>query len=143
MTATTDKIFGVFMGVYYTPPGGQPTPSAIWPSGGTYSTTDDMFVWVVPAWVPGMRFQIQADGTVAQALLGSQFNLSNFAAGSTQVGLSNCTAAFAGVAGASQGQLVLEEFYPGVSSAIGDAYTDLIVGVSYPQIVGGFQTSIG
>jgi hypothetical protein len=143
VTATTDKIFGVFMGVYYTPPGGQPTPSAIWPSGGTYSTTDDMFVWVVPAWVPGMRFQIQADGTVAQALLGSQFNLSNFAAGSTLVGLSNCTAAFAGVAGASQGQLVLEEFYPGVNSAIGDAYTDLIVGVSYPQIVGGFQTSIG
>ena len=143
VTASTDKIFGIFAGVYYTPTGSNPTPSTIWPSGATYSTTDDMFVYVVPAWVPGMRFQIQADGAVAQALLGSQFNLSNFTAGSTLIGYSQATAAAAGVVASSQGQLVLEEFYPGPSSAIGDAFTDLIVGVAYPQIVGGFQTSIG
>lgn len=144
VTASTDKIFGIFMGItILTPVGGQPTPQSSWTSGQVYDTTQDMWVQVCPAWVPGMRFQIQADGAVAQALLGSQFILSNFTAGSTQTGLSQCTAAAAGVVASSQGQVVLEEFYPGVNSAVGDAFTDLIVGIAYPQIVGGFQTSIG
>jgi hypothetical protein len=102
-----------------------------------------MFVYVWPAWNPNTRWQIQADGTVAQPLLGSGFNLSNFSAGSTFTGLGQCTAAYAGVAGASQAQLALQEFAPAVNDAIGDAYTDLIVGIAYPQIISGYQTSIG
>lgn len=144
VTATTDKIFGIFMGVYYTPTGGRPGNSPFWPANGTYTTgLDDMFCYVIPAWIPGQRFAIQADGTVAQALLGSGFNISNFGNGSTVTGLSACTVAFAGVAAASQAQLALVEFAPGANNAIGDAFTDLIVSVAYPQIVSGFQTSIG
>lgn len=150
VTATTDKIYGVFMGCFYTPTGGDPRPSPFWPASATFATASGtnnalevMYAQIIPAWVPGTRFRIQADGTVAQLLLGSQFNLSNFTTGNTITGLSSCTAAYAGVAASSQGQLVLEEFYPGINSEVGDAYTDLIVSIAYPQIVGGYQTSIG
>jgi hypothetical protein len=144
VTATTDKIFGIFAGVEYTPTGQRPVVSPFWPASSTYvAGQGDMFAYVWPAWIPGQRFSIQADGTVAQALLGSGFNFSNFGNGSTTTGLSTCTAAAAGVAAASQAQMALVEFLPGVSDAIGDAFTDLIVSIAYPQIVSGFQTSIG
>lgn len=142
-TATTDKIFGVFAGVEYTPTGGRPTVSPFWASGTTYDSSLDMFVYVWPTWTPGARFVVQADGTVAQALLGSGFNGSNFSAGSTSTGLSAATVAAAGVAAASQAQWALVEFFPGSNNAIGDAFTDLIVSCAYPQVVSGFQTSIG
>ena len=143
ITATTDKIFGVFSGVEYTPTGGRPIVSPFWPANGTWDSTYDMFAYVWPAWTAGSRWQIQADGSVAQALLGSQFNVSNFAAGSTVTGSSQCTAAAAGVAGASQGQLFLMEFANNVGDAVGDAFTDLIVGIANPQVGYGPQTSIG
>lgn len=142
-TATTDKIYGVFAGVEYTPTGGRPTVSPFWASGTTYDTKLDMFAYVWPAWNPNTRFLIQADGSVAQALLGSGFNISNFSSGSTSTGLGACTAAAAGVGAGSQAQLALQEFFPGDNNAIGDAFTDLIVGVAYPQIISGFQVSIG
>jgi hypothetical protein len=42
-----------------------------------------------------------------------------------------------------QAQMALFEFAPLSNNAIGDAFTDLIVGIAYPQVVSGFQTSIG
>lgn len=143
VTATTDKLFGIFAGVEYTPTGGRPTVSPFWASGTTYDSTLDMFVYIWPMWIPGTRFQVQADGTVAQALLGSGFNISNFASGSTSTGLSACSVAFAGVANGSQAQLAFVEFATGVNDAIGDAFTDLICTVAYPQVGFGPQNSIG
>lgn len=142
-TATTDKIFGIFDGVEYTPSGGRPVVSRYWPSGTTYDSNQMMNVYVWPAWIPSMRFQVQADGTVAQALLGSGFNLANFSSGSTFTGQSQCNVLHAGVGAGSQAQLALVEFGTGLNSLVGDAFTDLIVSVAYPQIVSGFQTSIG
>lgn len=143
VTATTDQIFGVFAGVEYTPTGGRPTVSPFWPSGAVYDSTADMFAYIWPAWTGSMRFQIQADGAVVQGKLGMGFNISNFTSGSTTIGQSTCTAANAGVAQSSQAQLVLVEFAPGVNDAVGDAFTDLIVQIAYPQVVAGYQTSLG
>lgn len=133
-TATTDKWFGIFAGCEYTPSGGRPTVSPYWPSGTTYDTTLDMFAYIWPLWIPNLRLRVQADGTVAQALLGSGFNLSNFGNGSTATGLSACTVAHAGVGAGSQAQLALVEFDNQVGDAIGDAFTDLICTIAYPQV---------
>lgn len=143
VSATTDKILGVFAGVEYTPSGGRPIVSPYWPASATYDSSYDMFVYFWAGWNPSTRFQVQADGTVAQALMGCQFNTANYAAGSAPVGLGQSNVLHAGVVASSQGQWFLEEFYTGVNSATGDAYTDLIVGVAYPQIGGGYQTSMG
>jgi hypothetical protein len=149
ITAGTDPIFGVFAGVEFTPLGGRPTESPFWPSGTAYDTTLDMFAYIWPAWIPGIRWQVQADGSVAQALLGSQFNVTNFAAGNAFTGLSAATVGAAGVVAASQGQFALTEFATDIavggfgSSVPGDAFTDLIVTIARPQVGLGIQTSIG
>lgn len=149
ITAGTDALFGIFAGVEYTPTGGRPTESPFWAAGGTYATSGgvplfDMFVYYWDAWDPSLRLQVQADGAVAQALMGSQFNASNITAGSTVTGLSAATIAAAGVGTGVQGQFFLEEFAPNVGDTGygNDAFTDLIVGVSRNQVGAGIQTSI-
>lgn len=143
VTAATDQIFGIFAGVSYTPVGGQPTDQPMWPSLQTYVSNQDMFVYVWPAWDAALRLRVQANGAVAQALMGSQFNVSSVAGNST-TGLSQAAVDAAGVTTTYQGQFFLEEFYTGVEDAEGggDLYTDLIVGVAYPQVGPGSQKSI-
>lgn len=146
---TPQQIWGIFAGVEFTPLGGRPTESPFWPAGTNYDTSYQMFVYVWPAWIPGIRYQVQADGSVAQALLGSQFNITNLAAGSTSIGLGTCTVGAAGIAAGSQGQFALVEFATSVEiggsgqSAVGDAFTDLICTMAYPQVGFGPQKSIG
>lgn len=142
-TATTDKIFGIFAGVEYTPVGGRPVESTFWPTGQTYDTTLDMFVYFWPGWDATLRFQVQADGAVAQALMGAQFNVASPTTGNTTTGLSGAGVLHAGVVASSQGQFFLQEFATYAGDAINDAFTDLIVGVAYPQTGNAFQTSIG
>lgn len=148
ITATSDPIFGVFAGVEFTPSGGRPAESPFWPSGSTYQVNGteslyDMFVYIWPAWDASLRFQVQADAAVAQAALGAQFNTADFADGNTQTGLSACNVAATPVASGQQGQWFLSEFFTGVNDAIGDAFTDLIVGCARPQVGPGLQTSQG
>jgi hypothetical protein len=145
VTANTQRIFGIFSGVEYTPVGGRPTESPFWAAGTVWDPTYDFFAWIFPAWMPSTRFQVQADGSVTQGELGSGFNITNFAAGNTFTGVSGCTVGAAGVAAGLQAQFTLTEFYDntGVTGTIGDAFTDLIVTVAYPQVGFGGQTSIG
>lgn len=156
VTATTDQIFGIFAGCEYTPVGGRPAVSPLWPASTTYDTGYDMFAYVWPAWLPDLRLLVQADGSVSQASFGGQFNIlagsgtDGIASGNTTTGLSLAGVNHTVVAGSSQGQFALVEFAPLVNDPAsapgasgGDAFTDLIVTIAYPQIVGGFQTSIG
>jgi hypothetical protein len=143
VTAANQQIFGVFAGIEYAPLGSRPTVSPFWASGTTYDTSLDFFAWVWPAWNPNTRWIIQADGSVQQTALASGFNFSNFANGNTSTGLGAATAAAAGVVAGAQAQMALIEFAPLSNNAIGDAFTDLIVGIAYPQVVSGFQTSVG
>lgn len=136
VTATTDKIYGVFAGVQYTPTGQRPTYSPFWPASSTYvAGYEDMNVMIWPAWIPGTKWRIQADGTVPQTDYGAGFNLVNFGNGSTVTGLSACQANHTSIAGGSQGQLQLIEFGENINNAVGDTYTDLIVAIAYPQAV--------
>lgn len=147
---TPDALYGIFAGVEFTPLGGRPAVSPFWPAGTNYDPGYEMFVYYWPLWVPGLRLRVQADGPVPQTMMGSQFNFSNLAAGNTQVGLSQCTVGAAGVAAGSQGQLTLIEFDTQTSDAGepqgapgGDAFTDLICTVAYPQVGFRSQNSIG
>lgn len=140
-----DPIFGIFAGCEFTPLGGRPTESPFFPSGTNWDPNYDMFAYFWPAWTPNLRFQVQADGAVAQALMGSQFNITNLAAGSTSIGLSTCTVGAAGIAVRSQGQFALTEFATSIGDPDGggDAFTDLICTLAYPQVGSAFQPSIG
>lgn len=136
-------IFGIFAGVEYTPVGGRPAVSPFWASGTVYDPTYDMFVYLWPAWTPDTRFRVQADGSVAQPLMGQQFNITNPAAGNTATGLGACTVGAAGIGQGAQGQFALIEFDNGINETPGDAFTDLVVTIALPQIGFGPQPSIG
>ena len=142
---TPDAIYGIFAGVEYTPLGGRPVESPYWPGGTVYDPSLQMFVYYWEAWLPSTRFMVQADGSVSAALLGSSFNFTNLAAGNTSIGLSTCTVGAAGVPAGSQGQLTLVEFAPlnGDPDNGGDAFTDLICTMAYPQVGPRGQNSIG
>lgn len=140
---TPDQVLAIFDGVDYTPTGGRPTISPFWPAGATFLASDDMLVYLYPLWIPGYRLQVQADGAVAQALLGSGFNFTGLGNGSTTSGYSACTVGAAGVAAGSQAQVALTEFSTDIASTIGDAFTDLICTVAFPQVGFRGQNSIG
>lgn len=140
---TPDALFAVFDGVYYTPVGGRPIDTPIWSSGTVWDTGYDMFVYVYPLWLPSTRIQVQADGSVAQTALGQGFNLNALSSGNTTTGQSTCSVDSTGVAAGSQAQLAFIEFANGINDSIGDAYTDMIFTVAYPQIGFRGQNSTG
>lgn len=156
ITATSDPIFGIFAGVEFTPLGSRPAVSPFWPANTNYDTTYDMNVYVWPAWLPDLRLRVQANGSVAQATMGQQFNIVTgsgsfgIAAGSTTLGFSQAGVNATPPGTGQQGQFALIEFDPEVydpasspgSSAGGDAYTDLIVSIARQQVIGGIQVSI-
>lgn len=140
---TPDQLLAIFDGVDFTPQGGRPAVSPFWPSGTVVNTAEDFLVYLFPLWIPGYRLQVQADGSVPQTRLGREFNFSNLSAGSTFTGLSACTVAAAGAGAGSQGQLAFTEFATDINSTIGDAFTDMIFTVAYPQLGFRGQNSIG
>lgn len=142
--AVSDPIWGIFAGVEFTPTGGRPQESPFWPDGQTYDSTFNMFVYFWPARDPTLRLLVQADGAVAQALMGAEFNIANPTAGNTATGLSASGLLHAGAGSGQQGQFFLEEFGVGVNDQLGgnDAFTTMIVGVARAQVGGAPQVSI-
>lgn len=140
-----DQLLAIFDGVDYTPLGSRPIPSPFWAAGSNYNAAELMHVFLYPLWLPGTRLKVQADGSVAQALLGSGFNFTtaNLAGGNTFTGTSSATVIAAGVPAGSQAQLAFTEFATDVTSTPGDAFTDMIFTVAYPQIGFRGQNSIG
>lgn len=144
VTSTSSPIWGIFAGVEFTPTGGRPQVSPFWPDGQTYDSTFNMFVYFWPAWDPGLRLLVQSTGAIAQASMGSQFDIANGGSGNTATGLSAAGIASTTVGNGTQGQFFLQEFGVGVNDQLGgdDAFTDCIVGVARPQVGGAPQTSI-
>ena len=144
VTGTTDPIWGIFAGVEFCPVGGRPTESPFWPDGQTYDSTFNMFVYFWAARDPTLRLLVQADGSVAQALMGAEFNVATPTAGNTATGLSAAGLLHAGAGSGQQGQFFLEEFGVGVNDQLGggDTYTNMIVGIARAQVGGAPQVSI-
>jgi hypothetical protein len=78
---------------------------------------------------------MQAAGSLTQASIGDQFDITNETAGSTTTGLSQCTlgTTAAGAGNSKQMRVVNLAPYPG--NAWGDAYTVVQVQVSEHQYV--------
>jgi hypothetical protein len=126
-TATLTPI-GVFVGCRFTNPTSKElTFSQYWPTG---TVASDAFAYVVDD--PWAVFQIQANGSVAQAALGENAEIVQ-TAGSTAIGTSK-NSLNATTATTSTLPLRLVAFVDGPNSAVGDAYTDLIVKFNNHQL---------
>ena len=118
---------GVFVGCEYINAQGQLIFSQYYPSG-----TDNATAYVITD--PNVTFQVQADGAIAQAALGHNAPLTGAqhatTSGSTTTGKSNIQLD-ATTATATKSFKVIG-FVTKSGSAIGDAYTDVLVKINAP-----------
>jgi hypothetical protein len=125
---------GVFMGCAYTDPGtNQMTMSQQWPAG---NAATDAVAYVADD--PNLLFKMQADGAVTQTDLGNNAEVIQ-TAGSTAIGRSK-NAVNATTATTNTFPLRIIDFVDGPDSAVGDAYTDLVLtyaaGHQYGNVTG-------
>jgi hypothetical protein len=119
-TSTLTPI-GVFVGCRFTNPTTKElTFSQLWPTG---TVASDAFAYVVDD--PFAVFQIQGDDTLAQTALGNNAAIVQ-TAGSTAIGTSK-NALDASTITTDTLPLRIVAFVDGPDSAVGDAYTDVIV----------------
>ena len=119
---TTATPVGVFMGCSYTDPTtSQPTYAQMWTADVAAS---DAVAYVLAD--PHVLFQMQGDGAITQAMLGSNFAIV-VTAGSTTIGRSKNAVDQSTSATTNTLPLRIIDFVDGPDSAVGDAYTDVIM----------------
>jgi hypothetical protein len=123
-------VVGVFVGCTYTDPNLKyKIFKQYWPTG---TVATDAYAYVVDD--PDVVMQVQADDTVAQTALGANIGFSTFA-GDTNTGNSETSADAASIAATATLPLRIVGFVDGPESAVGDAYTDLLVKWNAPAAV--------
>jgi hypothetical protein len=126
-TAPATGVTGVFVGCTYTDPNlNIPVYKQYWPTG---TVASDAFAYIVDD--PDIVMQVQADDTVPQTALGANISL-NASSGSTGTGNSTTSADVAGIAVTASLPLRIVGFVNGPDSAVGDAYTDILVKWNMP-----------
>lgn len=123
-------VVGVFVGCTYTDPNLKyKIFKQYWPTG---TVATDAYAYVVDD--PDVVMQIQADDAVTQADLGANIGFSTFS-GDTATGNSETSADAASIATTATLPLRIVGFVDGPESAVGDAYTDLLVKWNMPNAV--------
>ena len=123
-------VVGVFVGCTYTDPNLKyKIFKQYWPTG---TVATDAYAYVVDD--PDVVMQVQADDTVAQTALGANIGFSTFS-GDTATGNSETSADAASIATTDTLPLRIVGFVDGPESAVGDAYTDLLVKWNMPAAV--------
>jgi hypothetical protein len=123
-------VVGVFVGCTYTDPNLKyKIFKQYWPTG---TVATDAYAYVVDD--PDVVMQVQADDAVTQAALGANIGLSTFA-GDTATGNSETSADVASINTTATLPLRIVGFVDGPESAVGDAFTDILVKWNMPAAV--------
>jgi len=122
---TTATPVGVFMGCSYTDPTtSQPTYAQMWTADVAAS---DAMAYVLTD--PNVLFQMQGDDAITQAMLGSNFAIV-VTAGSTTIGRSKNAVDQSTSNTTNTLPLRIVDYVDGPDSAVGDAYTDVIMKIN-------------
>jgi len=123
-------VVGVFVGCTYTDPNLKyKIFKQYWPAS---TVATDAQAYVVDD--PDVVMQIQADAAVTQAAVGANIGFSTFS-GDTNTGNSETSADVDSLASTATLPLRIVGFVDGPDSAVGDAYTDLLVKWNAPAVV--------
>ena len=118
--ASGDAFLGAFDGVEWTDTTGRRRISNYWPASTAYQAGSCIaYVWDDPLVV----YEMQADGSLTQAAIGDQYNITNATAGSNVTGLSQCTLGTTGAGAGFNKQMRVVNLAPYPGNAWGDAYT--------------------
>jgi hypothetical protein len=128
--AINDRFIGSFQGVEFTDSDGRRRVSNKW----TASTTATEIV-AYATLDPSVVFEIQANGSVAVADIGSQADVTTITAGSTTTGLSAVMLDTATLTNSGNAMLRIINIAPGPDNAAGDSFTVVQVQVAEHQNV--------
>ena len=130
-TIATTGVVGVFVGCTYTDPNLKyKVFKQYWPTG---TVATDAYAYVVDD--PDIVMQAQANGTVAQTDLGANIGFGT-SAGSTDTGNATTPLANSTIATTATLPLRIVGFVDGPDSAVGDAFTDILVKWNTPSTNG-------
>lgn len=128
-----DRFVGSFDGAQWVDTTGRPRISNYWPA----NTAKLSGTTIIANFYrdPTIMYEIQADGSLTQANIGSQADFNNATAGSTVTGFSQCTLNTATLTSSGSAGLRIINIPPGPDNAPGDAYTIAQVQISEHQDV--------
>ena len=120
VAAAGDAFLGCFAGVQWTDTTGRFRVSNNWPASTSYIAGSCTVFFYND---PGIVYEIQAAGSLAQSSIGDEANLSNTTDGSTTTGLSACTLSTSLAGATAQAQMRIIDLAPYTDNAWGDSYT--------------------
>lgn len=135
LTATTDKIHGIFAGVEYVDANGKPWSSPNWPASQTLlaGARQVVYIWDDPEII----YKAQMDGApsagATYGLFGKQADGSSWATGSTLTGLSTASLSATLPATGAQGQFRIVKLHEATDNSSSDTYPIFEVKVQYSQ----------
>jgi hypothetical protein len=129
VAAAGERLVGIFAGCQYQPSGAQrPVISPSWPANA--AATDIIAYYTMD---PYIVYEIQADGSVSQAEVGQQADITNVA-NSNGLGYSTCTMD-AATSSSTAAQLRVVGIANSINNTAGDAYTIVQVQIAQHQYV--------
>jgi hypothetical protein len=139
VAAAGDSFLGAFAGVEWTDSTGRRRVSNYWPA------NESFLVGSVVAYFyndPNIVYEIQMDGTITQAAIGAEADLSNTTAGSTTTGLSQATLSISVVSTPSTAQMRIVDIAPYPDNAWGDTYVIVRATIAEYQFAGVAGTAL-
>lgn len=130
---STEDFIGAFGGCIFTPVGGRPSYQNQWPASTVLSTNTTAYATYTQD--PGLLYQIQADGSLAQSSIGDQANFTSVGSGNTVTGLSTATMNSTLAGAGTQAQLSIVGLALEADNAWGDTYVQAVVKIATHQLV--------
>jgi hypothetical protein len=133
VAGTGDAFLGAFAGVEWTDSTGRRRVSNYWPANESFQVGSVIAYFYQD---PIIVYEIQVDGSLTQAAVGDEFDITNPTAGSTTTGLSQATLGTTAAGSGAAKQCRVIDLAPYPDNAWGDAYTIVRVQISEHQYAG-------
>lgn len=132
VAAAGDAFQGAFAGVEWTDTTGRRRVSNYWPANTAYQTGSCVAYYYSD---PNIVYEVQAAGTLTQAAIGEEFDLSNTTAGSTTTGLSQATMSITPAGSGNNAQMRVINLAPYADNDWGDNFVIVQAQISKHQYV--------
>lgn len=130
---------GAFAGVEWTDATGRRRVSNYWPANESFQVGSVIAYYYSD---PNIVYEVQAAGSLTQAAVGDEFDLSNETAGSTTTGLSACTLSTSAAGSGQLAQMRVINLAPYPDNAWGDSYTIVQAQIAEYQFAGAAGTAV-
>lgn len=139
VAAAGDAFLGAFAGVEWTDSTGRRRVSNYWPANESFTVGSVVAYFYQD---PNIVYEIQSDGTLTQASVGDEADLSNTTAGSTTTGLSQATLSTTLAGSGNSAQMRIIDIAPYADNAWGDDYVIVRATIAEYQFAGAAGTAI-